>query len=218
MALALDKQQTKQKQDLGRIDDGTYPARVVQIIDLGMQVQTDWQTQEPKTYDDGNTVIKPEAYVNFEFPTERITINEEDKPRWCGKQYVISSHEKAALMGLMAATAPGSNNVADALTKPCTVTIGSTSGGNAKVTNVAPIMKGMTVPELENPAVVFDFDNPDMSVWDNIPNWIKEKIKSATNYEGSKLSKLVEQTQSESNKTQSGASNFDDFDTDDIPY
>lgn len=212
MALALDKQQSKQKTDYGRIEDGTYPARVVQIIDLGMQVQTDWQSGEPKTYDDGNTVIKPEAYVNFEFPTERIEVNGEDKPRWAGKQYVISSHEKAALMGLMAATAPGSNNVADALTKPCTVTIGSTSGGNAKIINVAPLMKGFYVPELENPAVVFDFDDPDMSVWDKIPNWIKEKIKSATNYEGSKLSKLVEEAQSGSDSTQNGA--FDD----DTPY
>lgn len=210
MALAIDSNKAK-KQDLGRVENGTYPARVVQIIDLGQQVQTDWQTQEPKTYDDGNLVIKPEAFVNFEFPTERIVIDEEDRPRWLGKQYVISSHEKAALMGLMAATAPDSKNLADALTKPCTVTVGSTSGGNAKIVGVTPLMKGTAVPELENPPVVFDFDEPDMSVWDNIPNWIKEKIKSATNYEGSKLQKLVPATQP------AASGNLDDFD-DDIPY
>ena len=205
----------KPKQDLGRIEDGTYPARVVQIIDLGMQVQTDWKTQEVKTYDDGNTVIKPEVYINFEFPTERITIKEEDKPRWLGKQYILSAHEKAALTAMMKAVAPGSTNVADALTKPCSVTVGSTSNGNPKVTNVAPLMKGMAVPELENPATVFDFDNPDMDVWrsKSFPQWLKDKCMEATNYQGSKLQKLVESQPADQ------PANFSDFDMDDdIPY
>lgn len=211
--MSLKVNESKQKQDLGRIDDGTYAARVVQIIDLGMQVQTDYKTGEPKTYDDGNTVIKPEVYINFEFPTERITIGDEDKPRWTGKQYVLSAHEKAALTSLMAAVAGGSNNVADALGKPCSVTVGSTSGGNAKIVNVAPLMKGMAVPELENPATVFDFDEPDMEAWEKIPNWMKEKIKEATNYNGSKLSKLVKDGEP-NNATQSAQ----DDDSEDRPY
>lgn len=209
--MSLKVNESKQKKDLGRIEDGTFPARIVQIIDMGMQVQTDYKTGEPKTYDDGNTVIKPEAYINFEFPTERIEVNGEDRPRWAGKQYVISSHEKAALTAVMAAVAPGSNNVADALGKPCTVTIGSTSGGNAKVVNVTPIMKGMAVPELENPAVVFDFDDPDMSQWEKIPNWLQNKIKEATNYNGSKLQQLVDGAESQP------VNEPEDFD-EDIPY
>lgn len=204
----------KPKANLGRVENGTYPARPVQIIDLGQQVQTDFQTGEPKTYDDGNIVVKPEVFINFEFPTERVTVNDEDRPRWTGKQYVLSAHEKAALTQLMTAAAPGSTNVSDALGKPVTVTIGSTSGGNAKITNVAPIMKGMTVPELENPTAVFDFDEPDMEVFNKLPEWIRNRIQTAENFSGSSLSKLIGQDKAE----EASAGAVPEFDDSDEPF
>lgn len=206
----------KPKQNFGRVEDGTFPARVVQIIDLGQQVQTDFQTGEPKVYEDGNTVIKPEVFINFEFPTERIEIDGVDKPRWLGKQYVLSAHEKSSLYSLMQATAPGSSNVGDALTKAATVTVGSTSSGNAKITGVAPLMKGMAVPELENPTTVFDFDEPDMDVFDKLPAWIKSKIQVAVNFNGSSLQKALSGQKAQ--EASADAASDEPFDDSDIPF
>ena len=165
----------KKKTDFGRVGEGSYPARVVQIIDLGMQQQTDWQTGENKTWDNGDIMLKPEVYITYELPTETITINDEEKPRWLAKTYILSNHEKAALTGAMAACGVTGTNVADMLDKPVLLTVGTTSGGKDKITGVAPMMKGMDVPPLSNPATVFDLDNPDMEVFEKLPNFIKER-------------------------------------------
>lgn len=178
----------KKKGGFGRVEDGSYPARIVQIIDMGQQEQSDWQTGEPLTYEDsGDPIIKPEVYVNYEFPTERIEIDGVDRPRWTGKTYTLSNHEKAALTALLKAVGVTSGNVADALGKDCMVSVGSTKTGNAKITNVASSMKGMVVGALENPTTAFDFDVPDMDVWEKIPDWMKQKIMNATNFAGSTL-------------------------------
>ena len=163
--------------DFGRVGEGSYPARVVQIVDLGMQQQTDWQTGEDKTWDSGDLMVKPEVYIAFELPTETIEVNGEEKPRWLSKTYILSNHEKASLTGVMAAAGVKSTNVAELLDKPVGITVGTTSGGKDKVTAVAPVMKGMEVAALANPSVVFDLDSPDMTIFDKLPNFIKEKLE-----------------------------------------
>ena len=46
MSLILSEIKTasKPKKDYGRLEDGTYAARIVSVIDYGLQVQTHWQT------------------------------------------------------------------------------------------------------------------------------------------------------------------------------
>ena len=226
MALNLDQ---STKQDYGRIEDGTYPARVAQVVDLGEQHDTIWMNGASKpqfyvvdaagkniksadgfskktTEDTGHPVLMHKVQVNFEFPTERINVNGEDKPRFQGKEYNVTN--TGALAKLVEALSPGSKSIADILGKECSVAIGSTSGGKAKVVSVSPIMKGMNVPELENPATVFDMDDPDMGMWANLPNWLQEKVKSATNYAGSELEKRLSDEKPQ---------NMEDFD-EDLPY
>ena len=108
-------------------------------------------------------------------PDEDETV---DRPRWQSKTYTLSMHEKAGFRKLMDAAAPDGECLEDLIGKPCIVTIGSTSGGKAKVTGVASPMKGMNVGELENPAVIYDLDEPDESVFDTLPNFLQEKIRN----------------------------------------
>jgi len=231
MALALDAQK---KNDFGKIGVCSVHGRAVLIIDLGVQHNTDIKTRKPRYHvldtegkwlKNGNEFVytteendapdlSPKVYINFELPTTRIDIDGVSKPRWIGKEYTLSNSQNAALPKVLAAA--GVDDLPSMLTKPVTVSIGVTSGGNDKITAISPPMDGVEVPPLENPATVFDFDEPDMEAWEKIPNWIKEKIKNATNYPGSKLSKLVEGAEGEAQKKQE-AENFSDFD-DDIPY
>ena len=182
MATNLKKLKTV-KTDYGRVEDGTYPARIVQLIMLGNQMQTDWQTGEAKEDENGNVVYKDEIWVTYEFTTERISYeNDEgekvDRPRWQSKTYTLSMHEKAGFRKLMDAVAPEGECLEDLIEKPCIVKIGSTSGGKAKVTGVSSPMKGMDVGELENPAVIYDLDEPDVGVFDTLPNFLQEKIRN----------------------------------------
>ena len=182
MATNLKKLKTVKK-DYGRVEDGTYPARVVQLIMLGSQMQTDWQTGEAREDDNGNVVYKDEIWVTYEFPTERIKYTddegvEHDRPRWQSKSYVLSMHEKAGFRKLMDAAAPDGDCLEDLVGKSVIITIGTTSGGNAKVTGVSAPMKGMDVGELENPAVIYDLDEPDEEIFDTLPNFLQEKIRN----------------------------------------
>ena len=191
MSLNLNDYKTGGKKDFGRVEDGTYPARVVQVVGLGKHKATDWQTGKVKVYDDGNVVIQDLVMFTWEFPTERLEIDGESKPRWYSREYTISANEKANLPKILAALGCGSD-LSEAINKPCLVTIGSTSTGKAKVTGVTKLPKGMEVAELENVSKVFDPYNPDMEVWESLPAFMKTKIRAAEDFDNMKLKKLLD--------------------------
>jgi hypothetical protein len=186
MSLQATKE-TSEKKDYGRIENGTYPARAVQIIDMGEQWSENWKTGEKEYWDEEETKpkIQKKCFIQFEFPTETMEIDGEQKPRWQGKEFVISTHEKAALVNLAKAAGisepENGFSVADILDKPVLITIGTTSGGNAKVQTISGVPKGMDVPELYNPTVVFDLDAPDPKVFERLPSFIKEKLNNREN-------------------------------------
>lgn len=173
------------KKDYGRVEDGTYPARIVQLINLGRQVKTNWKTGEVETYEDsGQPVVQPKVWITSELPTETIDYDGEDAPRWYSKEVTISAHEKAALPQIMAACGVDSGDITDMLGQPHLVTIGTTQSGKAKITGYSKPMKGMEVPDIHNKEkmLVFDPYEPDMDIWDTLPRFIREKIESAVDY------------------------------------
>lgn len=188
---------TKVKKDFGRVEDGAYPARIVQIIDFGLQYETDWKTNEVKTYDDGNPMIKHKVWINFELPDEKIEIDGEEKPRWYGKEYTVSAHEKSALYALLKAVdAKGDatnkgRNVRGLLGLPAMVTIGSTSTGKAKISGVSAVPKGLQVGSLANDEGFFDLDSEDVDAFEALPNWMKERIKNGIGFEDTKIAKAL---------------------------
>lgn len=182
MTLELNKM-TSGKTKAPRIEEGTYMARIASIIDLGIQPQTDWQSGEA-------TDPKPRALFTWELPTETIEITNEDgeiedKPRWMSKEYTLSNYEMSNLYKLLVALGKKSTvRLEELLNTECMVTIGSTINGNAKIVAVVPSPKGMPIPELANDSRFFDFDNPDCDLYETQPEWIREKIKDAVNYDG----------------------------------
>jgi hypothetical protein len=195
--MALTVKQSAAKQDFGRVEDGTYPARIVQIIDFGMQIETDWKTNEPKTYEDGNLMIKPKAWINFELPDETIEIDGVERPRRYGKEYTISAHEKSAMAALIKAVdskgtaTNGGKNISGLLGLPAMLAIGSTSSGKAKVSGVSGVPKGMQVGELQNEEVLFDLDNGTVEVYNTLPKWMKDRITNGEGFDSTKFSKTL---------------------------
>jgi hypothetical protein len=169
------------QKDLGRLEDGPVLARIVSVIDLGNQDQTDYQTGDA-------TPPKDKIMITFETPTEMITYTKDGeevcKPRWISKEYTLSMHKKAGLFALTQAIAPDIEGLDELLNIPCQVTVGSTSGNKAKVIGVSKPMKGLDVPELQNDTFHFDFQEPDMKLFAGLPEWIQTKIKEANDYNG----------------------------------
>lgn len=193
--MSLEVREIEKKPEYPRVGEGTYMARVVGVVDVGKHVRKNWKSQEVETDKHGNEIVDQLIFVNFELPTETIEIEGEDKPRWLSKEYKVSFFEKSALTALINAVSNGDQlkTLDNMIARPLMLTVGSTSGGKDKVTGVAPMMKGMEVPGLANPAQVFDIDDPDMEVWSRLPNFIKEKIQSSVNFADSRLAeKLAE--------------------------
>ena len=170
------------KKDFGRLEDGNHLARIVSVIDFGLQPQTDWQTKEPKE-------PKEVVMITYETPNETIEIedkegNKTEKPRWISKEYTLSFHEMAALRKLVNALNPNLESLDELLNVPCMITVGSTSTGNAKITAVSKPMKGMEVPELAGDSFYFDFSEPNMELFNGLYEWQQNKIKEALNYNG----------------------------------
>lgn len=178
-----------------RVEDGTYPARLVSLIDLGVQKRDPYQGQEKKPC---NQVI-----FTFELPTEKVEIEGEEKPRILGKTYNVFNSSNAVLPKVIKALDPtdelsnGGENAGNLVGQACMVEIGSTESGKAKITNVSQVMKGFTVPEANLDLLVFDYDEPSLEVYNALPQWIQERLRESLDFDGSGLQKLLSEAQTE---------------------
>lgn len=180
------------------LEPGPYPARLVQIIDYGLQPQRPYKGQD-----------KPPAYeigLTYEFVDEFMVDKEgnpvEDKPRWVSETIPLHNlkADKAKSTQRYMALDPKvefGGDFTKLIEKPCTVTVVNNPGKDGKVYDNVAIIAGMRprdadkCPPLVNKSKVFDLSNPDMEVFNALPQWIQDKIKQNLNYEGSPLQKLI---------------------------
>lgn len=188
----------KNRIEQANIEPGVYPARLVQIIDLGLQSQRPYQGKD-----------KPPAHeimLTYELVDEFMKDEEgkdlENKPRWVSETlpfYGLHADKAKSTQRYLALDPKGDydGDFTKAIESPCNVTIVNNAGKDGKVyDNVANIAAmrpkdAAACPQLVNKAKVFDCDNPDMEVFNSLPEWIQKKIKENLNYEGSALQKLV---------------------------
>lgn len=179
------------KQD--NIEAGNYPARLVQLIDLGLQPQRPFKGQDKKpvqeimlTYELVDTFMKGDDGNEIE-----------DKPRWIS--------ETLPFHGLFAENAKSTKrylafdpeqewggDFTKALGQPISLAVVNNASGDKVYDNVGAIspMRPRDVekcPPLVNEAKAFDLDEPDMEIFNKLPKWIQEKIVGNLNFAGSAL-------------------------------
>lgn len=177
--MSLKAKDFKGGRDIPVLAIDTYPARLVQAIDIGSHEQFDWQTKE-------SNGIKPRVILTFELPTELYEFDGESKPRWISREYTLSYNEKSTMFKILGSLDPNDEAdgvISEVLGAPCSLTIGHTKTGKAKIASISGVAKGMTVDELYNEPRFFDRDEPDMEQWKLLPDWIKGKIKESEEYE-----------------------------------
>ena len=189
------------------IEPGTYPVRVAQVIDLGLQNQRPYQGQE-----------KPPAYelmITYEFLDE-FCVDEngnedEDKPRWLSETLPLRSlqAEKAKSTQRYYALDPNEDLEGDftqlvGVAANASIVQNAGKGKNVgKVYNNIAALSAMRskdsakAPELKNEGKVFDLDDPDVEVFNSLPEWIQDKIKDNLEYAGSELEKALTGASSE---------------------
>ena len=184
------------------LEEGTYPARLVQIIDFGIQPQRPFKGEE-----------KPPAHeISFtyeladEFCVDEKGEVDEEKPRWVSETFPFRSLEAELAKSTKRYKALDPNDDHDGdftalVDTPCNITlvVNAGTGKNAgkNYTNVAHVSAmrpkdAAKAPALVNPTKVFVLDEPDLTIFLSFPDWIQEKIKGNLKYEGSVLQKALE--------------------------
>lgn len=184
------------------LDPGTYPCRVVQVLDLGVQTQ--------KPYDNKPKAPVQEIMVTYEFLDEFCLDEDgeiqEDKPRWLSETFPFHSLDADLAKSTKRYKSLDPQEVYEGdftqlVGTPCMVTVVHNAGKGANAgkvyQNIASVStmrpkEAAKAPELINEPKVFVLDEPDMVIYKSLPDWLQEKIAGNLEFEGSPLQKALE--------------------------
>lgn len=182
------------------LEPGTYPARVVQIIGLGMQAQQPFQGEEKPP--------RPEIYVTYELVDEFVLDDkgneDHDKPRWISERIPLYSLDSDLAKSTKRYFALDPNcefggDWAQLAGQCCMVTIinkKAVKGKHAgkvfdRVDSISSMRdkEAKKMPGLKNDPKVFDVDEPNMTVFLSLPTWLQDLVKGNLDFGGSVLEK-----------------------------
>ena len=183
------------------LEAGSYPARLVQIILLGIQASRPYKGEEKPP----RLTMRTTYELLDEFMKDDEGNDIEDKPRWITEELPFMSLKADLAKSTKRYYALDPEDKADGdwaklLEAPCMLTIvaeqDSRPGNDTiynKVSNVSAMRpkEAAKAPPLKNPALIWDFYDPDVEVFKEFPEWLQEKIKSAVDFEGSLLERAL---------------------------
>lgn len=170
------------------VPEGTHLGICYQMIEIG-KVQEEYM---------GESKIIHKVMLTWEIPEERIEFEKDgekiDIPMAISKEYTFAMGEKATLRKDLTGWRGKAFEEQEAqdfeldvlLGKPCLITVihktSKAGKERAEVASISKIMKGMAVPPTHNKLMLLDYENWDQEVFNALPEWIQNKIKSSDNY------------------------------------
>jgi hypothetical protein len=163
--------------DYELLPDGVYTARCFKVIDLGTQAVS-WNNE---------TKYQPKLMLTWEILDDNVKMKD-GRPFATSKTYTASLNEKSTLyQDLVKWRGQAFSNeellgfdISKLLGAYCTLQIIHNTGDNGKTyANIAGIMKTKERPAGINQEVMFDINNPDMQVFNDLSDYLKDKIRSS---------------------------------------
>lgn len=206
------------------IDPGTYPARLVQVIALGLQTQRPFKGEEKKP--------ALELWLTYELLDEFMKDEDgndlEDKPRWISERLPFYSlaQDKAKSTQRYYALDPNEEfdgNWGALLGAPVMVTTGNYKNAKGDIkdkvlgTSAMRPKEAAKAPDLKNPPLVFDPSDPDLEAFERLPDFLKTILKEALDFGGSALDKALGGEKKASKPKAAPKQEADDLD-DEIPF
>lgn len=181
------------------LEAGTYPARLAQVIDLGMQ---------PDNGSFGEKPPKNRILTTYEFCDEFLKDEDgqdmPDKPRWLSEQFWLFSRkaEKAISTARLNALDPQDihgGDFAPLLGTPVNVTVVQDPSRKTpgvvynNIAAVSPMRQkdADKCPPLVSPPKFFTLDDPDIEVFMSLPTYVQDIIKKNLEFGGSKLEQML---------------------------
>jgi len=178
----------------------SYPARLVQVVELGLQPQQYQGEQKEPMY---------EGYFTFEFSDEFMKDEDgqdiPEKPRWLSIRFPIHNlkAERAKSTAFYKALDPQEKAQGDfhaLLSNPALVNVVNNPGKGKNAGKVFDNIAGLTamrpkdaekLAPLVNKPVSFKLDEPDLEVYKKLPSFVQAAITSNLEFAGSKLEQLL---------------------------
>jgi hypothetical protein len=165
---------------------GNYVARCYSMIQIG--------TVEGEYL--GEKTIAHKVRLTFEFPTELKVFKEEngEQPYVLSKEFTLSMHEKSSLRKFLESWRGKSFSELEVKAFDITALIGKScmvnvvhkedkKGNNrADISSVGAMPKGLVCPPQINETQLLAYDNFDLRLFESLPDFLKDKIKSSREY------------------------------------
>lgn len=184
---------------LPNLEPGGYPARVAQVIDLGVQAQRPFKGEEKSP----QQTIKVAYELVDEFMPDEDGNDNKEKPRWLHEEFPLYSldSDRAKSTKRYLAIDPKMEYEGDwsqLVGKPVTVTVvNNESKGkvydNVDSTSVMRDKEAAKLPELVNDPIVFDLDSATPEQFLRLSDYIQAKIKAGVEFENTNLHKLLQE-------------------------
>ena len=162
------------------VEPGVYPAVCIGVIDLGEQYSEKFKSYSNKV-----------KFV-WALPGETIEIDGKPEERQLSKEFTISASKKGNLRGFLSSWNSKTYSdeefleldLFDQIGKGCQVNVVlNETGEYANVESAIPLMKGYPLPKTNTAPIRWDMDHWDETAFQNIPEWVQEKIKKSTQYQ-----------------------------------
>lgn len=170
------------------IPAGNYIARCYKMVEIGT-IKESFKTGDK---------MQHKVRVGWELPTEFKVFNPEKGPQplVIEKEYTLSMDEKSNLRRDLKSWR-GSDfteeqaaafDITALLGVPCMLNIIHKAGVKnpakiyEEISGITPLPKGVQCPQQINPKTILSFDNFDDKLFESLPDFIKDKIKSSDQY------------------------------------
>lgn len=177
---------------------GARMARLVQVIDLGFHAREYKGESKPPCQC---------VFLNFDLVDDLHTFDEKIGPQPLrintGTFFPLTvtygndgaPHEKSKLRRYLDSLDPSTAkdyNMAAMVLDPCILTVKHSKKDDNTYANIAdvgpvPDIPGLKVSETQSEPLIFDLEDPDPKVFESLPDFLKDKIKSSLYFKDSKL-------------------------------
>lgn len=172
------KLKDKIKAKLPPLPGGTYPAICIGVADLGDQFYQKYENTSRK------------VAFTFEIPSES---DGEGRPRQLSQRYTFSVNKKSKMRPMLNGWTNKNMSEQEMLEfdlfsligSSCLINISVSEDGQYNdIETVMSLPKGMPPLQSATPVIKYDMDADGFEgeVWDNLPNWVKDKVRNSKQY------------------------------------
>lgn len=166
--------QVQDKPQYDVMDEGLYGAKVARIIELGDQ--------------DTKYGVKTQVVLGFAIPSETVEIDGEQKQRmmWTFPMNQTSNPD-SKLMKYIKAIKADATHMNQLLGQSCMIEVAHTQKeGNtyANISNITKPMAGVEIAEPDMDVFMYEFENGEDEIFEQLGEYRQNQIRSAVNFEG----------------------------------